>query len=298
MCGAFVVPGTRPRPAAERWTRRCVRGNPPAGAAVRRSRCSGEASAACGDDADQALERVDRVAPAALDLRVGLGERLDRAPRPSSRPARQVAASAVDLPGREAERLTPAAGRRPVTPETFAIVRIFIANAATIGTGSAPDASAWRSRSSASPWRPAIAASATANGVGLDAPAVVPRDDLLGDLARRCRRSAAGRRPRARRGRRRTRRRARAARPGVMLRRGRRNSAAAKSCLSLSRFSSAQTISMPPPAPARIASSSFLPRTAAGVTQHERTCRRRALEVGERLVEERVGALLDAARPG
>ncbi len=50
-------------------------------------------------------------------------------------------------------------------PASLAMVRSFAAKAATIGTGSAPDASACRSRMSASPRRPAIAASATLNAL-------------------------------------------------------------------------------------------------------------------------------------
>ena len=71
----------------------------------------------------------------------------------------------------------------PRAPASFAMVRIFMANAATIGTGSDPEASACRSNPSASPARPAMAASATANAVTSDATLVVAVDDLLGDVA-------------------------------------------------------------------------------------------------------------------
>ena len=77
---------------------------PEAGAAVRRSRCSGEAPAACGDDADQPLEREDRVALGALHGRIGRGERLDGPLEALVAPAGEVATSAVDLPGRQSER--------------------------------------------------------------------------------------------------------------------------------------------------------------------------------------------------
>src|SRR5690606_36080312 len=53
----------------------------------------------------------------------------------------------------------------PRRPTSLAMVRSFMANAATIGTVSAPDARACLSRIRASPWRPAMALSATLNAL-------------------------------------------------------------------------------------------------------------------------------------
>jgi hypothetical protein len=79
-------------------------------------------------------------------------------------PAEETAAEESKAPETAAE--TPGTEQEaPETPETFAIVRIFIAKAAMSGTGSAPDASAWRSSTRASPLRPAMAESATANAL-------------------------------------------------------------------------------------------------------------------------------------
>lgn len=82
----------------------------------------------------------------------------------------------------------------------------------------------------------------------------------------------------------------------VMRRPAAENSAAANSLFSASFFSSRQAISMPPPEPARMASSRRLPRTP-GVPQDEIGVVGGMGEVVDRLRDEGVGALLDTGDP-
>ncbi len=132
-------------------------------------------------------------------------------------------------------------------------------------------------------------------GGGLDAAAVVPLDDLLGDVARHVGDELLARGGELGEVVGEGRRRACAARRARCACCAARNSPAAKSNRSESRLIAGHAISMPSPSPARIASSSFLPRTLAPVWRRTTVapscgCAR----YDDRLGEERVGALLDA----
>ena len=102
----------------------------------------------------------------ALDLRVRLGDGVQRAGDAVRVPAAQLLANPVDLPGRRAdlgrERVgVRAAGPRPTRPSS----RTPLASALLISTGEVPVASAQRSCSSASGSCPSTARSATVKPV-------------------------------------------------------------------------------------------------------------------------------------